>query len=96
MVGVQSAAFEIVDQWLIDYRKLRRRRQIDIGRFRPQGVGLAANSQQLLSRCVPWPHLVVGDGPSIRHGGVAGVAEILPGSEIAREESLADHAVDSR
>ena len=96
VIGMQSATCQIVDQRLVVRRKRRRRRQIDFGRLRPQRIGLSANSEQLLGFGVPGSHLVIGDRPGLRHGRIAGVEEILPGSEIASEESLADHAVERR
>ena len=93
---MQSATRQIVDQRLVVCRKRRRRRQTHLGGLRPQRIGLAANSQQLLGLGIPGPHLVIGDRPGLRHGGIAGIAEILPRSEIANEESLADHAVERR
>ena len=93
---MQSATGQIVDQRLVVCRKRRRRRQSDLGCLGPQRIGLSANSQQLLGLGIPGPHFVVADRPGIRHGGIAGVEEILPRSEIASEESLADHAVERR
>ena len=96
VVGMQSATYQIVDQRLVLGRKRRRGGQADLGGFRAQGIGLAANPQQLFGLGVPGRHLVIADRPGLGHGGIAGVTEILPGGEIAHEESFADHAVQGR
>ena len=96
VVGVQSATCQIVDQRLVVRRKRRRCGQTDLGGLRAQGIGLAANPEQLFGLGVPGHHLVVADRPGLGHGGIAGVAEVLPGGEIAHEKSFADHAVQGR
>ena len=96
VVGMQAAPGQIVDQRLVVGRERGRGGQADLGGLGSQGIGLAANPEQLLGLGVPGSHLVVGDRPGLGHGGIAGVAEVFPGSEIAHEKSLADHAVQGR
>ena len=86
VIGMQSATCQIVDQRLVVRRKRRCRRQTDLGGLRAQRIGLAANPEQLFGLGVPGRHLVIADRPGLGHGGIAGVAEVLPGSEIAQRK----------
>lgn len=75
---MQPAPRKVVDNRLVVGREWRCRRQIDVGCFRPQWVGLAADAQQPFRLGVPGPHFVVGDGPFLGHSGIARGVEILP------------------